>query len=69
VVVILWIYYSSQILLLGAEVTSVLDGKRRDAREQAAANAERTGIATPAAADQARPEAAAGRPTRWRALR
>jgi membrane protein len=30
VVVILWVYYSSQILLVGAEVTSVLDGKRRD---------------------------------------
>ncbi len=40
VVVIMWIYYSSQILLLGAEVTSVLDGKRRDekpANEPAAA--------------------------------
>jgi membrane protein len=43
VVVILWIYYSAQILLLGAEVTSVLDGKRRDAGEQAAAEAEREG--------------------------
>jgi membrane protein len=30
VIVILWVYYSSQILLVGAEVTSVLDGKRRD---------------------------------------
>lgn len=30
VVVILWVYYSAQILLVGAEVTSVLDGKRRD---------------------------------------
>jgi membrane protein len=41
VVVILWVYYSAQILLLGGEVTSVLDGKRRDAGEQAAAEAER----------------------------
>jgi membrane protein len=41
VVVILWIYYSSQILLLGAEVTSVLDGKRREAKEDAAADAQR----------------------------
>jgi membrane protein len=72
VVVILWIYYSSQILLLGAEVTSVLDGKRRDAREQAEANAERTGFAAPARKDSrgagpVRPEARGA--TRWRSLR
>ena len=69
VVVILWIYYSSQILLLGAEVTSVLDGKRRDAKEQAQANAERTGSAAPASVHQAPAAPAASGSTRWRALR
>jgi membrane protein len=69
VVVILWIYYSAQILLLGAEVTSVLDGKRRDAREQAAANAERNGAATPVPAASGRSGQAAHGATRWRALR
>lgn len=66
VVVILWIYYSSQILLLGAEVTSVLDGKRRDASELAAANAERGAGAPPARDLTERPVRGS---TRWRALR
>jgi membrane protein len=59
VVVILWIYYSAQILLLGAEVTSVLDGKRRDAGEQAAAEAEREGGGAPGSCQT--PETSAGR--------
>jgi membrane protein len=76
VVLILWIYYSSQILLYGAEVTSVLDGKRRNAREQAQANAERGGGATtqgqPAPGEKQ--PISSGRPghagaTRWRVLR
>jgi membrane protein len=54
VVVILWVYYSSQILLLGAEVTSVLDGKRRQADEGAAADPDRRGERR---ADRPRPHA------------
>jgi membrane protein len=71
VIVILWIYYSAQILLYGAEVTSVLDGKRRSRREQAEANAERghgaiaDGQAGHGALRARRAQAGA---TRWRAL-
>ena len=69
VIVILWIYYSSQILLLGAEVTSVLDGKRRSAREQVEANAERTGSPAPGhSRAQPPPASAKGTTTRWRPL-
>jgi membrane protein len=67
VVLILWVYYSSQILLYGAEVTSVLDGKRRSAGELAEANAERGAAhASTARTPHSSPHAGG---TRWRVLR
>lgn len=49
VVLILWVYYSAQILLVGAEVTSVLDGKRRDDQPS-----DETALAPPAAGRRTR---------------